>query len=359
LIDQLAAEPEAGRYFIAQQIRGWFSEWDDDHSMSATYSNIARRLFRNYRNGPITLGHSVLRRALELGLSEQEVVRLRSGLRLQLDRTKGNQNTIFWQDGDIEVQLYWAIRELMPIGGMFVDCGANCGLMGLLARQYRQARVLFVEPHPRLAATVEANIRLNGFGESCELAQCAASDRDGEVEFYEDPREDGSHSIHKDWSNGMLLGKVKCARLANLLTEKRVAKVQFLKVDTEGNDLAVLRGAGDWLKPESIELIYVEVSREQEAICNLLESRGYVGFVKAWRNRRDTARKQREYERGGSVGFFTPLRERGGSPSACDRADNPGISSSSRDACKPIHGEVLWCGKDSPALRHLTELATK
>jgi FkbM family methyltransferase len=352
--------PNAAWYFIAQQIQGWFSERDDDEFMSAAYSNVARRLFRNYRNGPITLGHSVLRRALELGLAEQEEVRLRSGLRLQLDRTKGNQNTIFWQDGDIEVQLYWAIRELMPIGGMFVDCGANCGLMGLLARQYRQARVLFIEPHPRLAATVEANIRLNGFGDSCELAECAASDGDGQVEFYEDPEEDGSHSIHQDWSDGMrLMGKVKCVRLANLLIEKRVAKIHFLKVDTEGNDMAVLRGAGDWLKPESIEMIYVEGSREREAICALLKSRGYVGFVRAWKNRREAARKQRVYERGGRVGFFMPLREKHGSQSANAAGDNVGISHSLGDACTTSQGEMLWCGKDSPTARHLAELATK
>src|SRR6266699_1577078 len=136
--------------------------------MSLAYSDFARHLFRRYRNGPITLGHSVFKRALASGLAEREEVRLRSGLRLQLDLTKGNQNTIFWQDGDIEVQLYWAIRELLPVGGVFVDCGANCGLMGLLARQYRRAKVLFVEPHPRLAQTIAANIQLNGFGASCE-----------------------------------------------------------------------------------------------------------------------------------------------------------------------------------------------
>src|SRR5438046_2176227 len=128
------------------------------------------------------------------------MLRLRSKLRLQLDRIKENQNTIFWQDGDIEVQLYWAIRELMPLGGTFVDCGANCGLMGLLARRYRRARVLFIEPHPRLAQTIEANIELNEFAGSCELTQCAVSDRNGEADFYEDLRADGSHSIHKDWT---------------------------------------------------------------------------------------------------------------------------------------------------------------
>jgi FkbM family methyltransferase len=307
----------------------------DDEFMSGAYSGFARRLFRGYRNGPITLGHSVLRRALASGLAPRQEIRLRSGLRLQLDLTRGNQNTIFWQDGDIEVQLYWAIRELLPLGGVFVDCGANCGLMGLLARQYRRARVLFVEPHPRLAQTIQANLQLNGFAEGCELAQCAVSDRNGEVDFYEDPRADGSHSIHKDWTGEMReLGKVKCMTLADLLAAKRLAKVDFLKVDTEGNDLAVLRGAGDWLRPESIELIYVEMSRDREAIRALLETKGYVGFVNALKNRREVAGRQREYERGGRACFFAPFK--------------PGTE---------LHGEALWCAKDSATAVFLAELA--
>jgi FkbM family methyltransferase len=307
--------------------------------MSGSYSGFARRLFQGYRSGPITLGHSLLRRALAAGLATRQEVRLRSGLRLQLDLSKGSQSTIFWLDGNIEVQLYWAIRELLPLGGVFVDCGANCGLMGLLARQYRQARVLFVEPHPRLAKTIEANIQLNGFTETCQLAQCAVSDQDGEVDFYENLSRDGAHSIHKDWAGGMReFGKVKCATLAGLLAEHALTKVHFLKVDTEGNDLAVLRGAGSWLRPQAIELIYVEMSRDRELIRALLEANGYVGFVNTLKNQREVAKRRKDYERGGRACFFTPLR-------------------AGPDRDQQQQGEVLWCPKGSEVEACLRELA--
>ena len=165
--------------------------------MSKGLNQFVRHFFRAYRKGPIPLGHSLIRRGLNSIVSREQEIRLRSGLKLRLDMTKGNQNGIFWEDGDAEIALHWAIRELLPLGGQFVDCGANCGLMGLLARQYRQARVIFLEPHPRLAKSIETNIRLNGFDSSCELIEAAVSDTSGEVTFYENPTCDGSHSDRK------------------------------------------------------------------------------------------------------------------------------------------------------------------
>jgi hypothetical protein len=117
----------------------------------------ARRFYRTYRGGRLRVGHSLLKRFLGLWLGLEQEIWLRSGLKLRLDLSKKNQAGIFWYDGDAEVALSWAIRELVPVGGVFIDCGANCGLMGLLACQCRQAQVIFIEPHPRLARSIEAN----------------------------------------------------------------------------------------------------------------------------------------------------------------------------------------------------------
>ena len=61
-----------------------------------------------------------------------------------------------------------------------------------------------------------------------------------------------------------------------------------------------LRGAADTLTPGSIELIYVEMSRDREAIGALLEERGYVGFVSALKNRREVARRRSKPVRRGT-----------------------------------------------------------
>ena len=299
-----------------------------------SFSNLGRRFFRAYRNGSIRVGHSFIRRLLEPCLGRQQEIQLRSGLKLMLDLSKGNQNAIFWHDGDVDVHLYWAIRELVPLGGLFVDCGANCGLMGLLARQYRLANVIFIEPHPRLAKSILANIQLNHFSPSCELIEAAVSDVSGEVTFYEDPHNDGGHSIHSDWGDKMsILGKVQCVTFREIIKTKMLRKIHFLKVDTEGNDHNVLKSLGDHLRPDFLEIIYVEMSKEREAICNLMRSKGYVGFAVTAKSRREISLMQRIYENGGQACFFAPLNEN--------------LQSS---------GNVLWCGKDSCTATYLNDL---
>jgi len=116
---------------------------------------------------------------------------------------------------------------------------------------------------------------------------------------------------------------VRCVTLQEIVAPRQISTIDFLKIDTEGNDYAVLKGLGERLEPEYVKVIYIEMSRDKEAACELLRSRGYVGFVKDGKRRREVAGLQRRYERGGQPAFFVPLE---------------------RDTV--ICGEVLWCGKD-------------
>tara|TARA_Y100000739_G_C20606990_1_gene466182 strand:+ start:859 stop:1200 length:342 start_codon:yes stop_codon:yes gene_type:complete len=102
-------------------------------------------------------------------------VSLLHGEKVHLDRTRSNQNTIFWEDGMIEPHLTWAIHELLPENGSFVDCGANIGLFGIQAAIIKQARVLFLEPHPRLYKSILKNIELNSFSKKISTVNAAAS----------------------------------------------------------------------------------------------------------------------------------------------------------------------------------------
>jgi FkbM family methyltransferase len=299
-----------------------------------TFPELARRFYRKYRNGNIRVGYLLIRRSLERVIAKRQVIQLRSGLKMDLDLTKGNQSGIFWEDGDAEVPLTWAIRELVPVGGTFVDCGANCGLMGLLAAQYRGARVVFIEPHPRLARTVAANIELNRFQDRAELVEAAASNQPGEVLFYENPIADGSHSIHADWEGEKrILGKVRCETLKDIVERQKLAQIDFLKIDAEGNDLAVLQGLGECLRPAFTKQVYVETSRDGAEICRLLAGRGYAGFNAVEKRGRVLARMLGRFENGGRVSFFQPMGEE-----------------------LKFGANTFWCEKDSPVARYLKEL---
>ncbi len=302
--------------------------------MNKTFNDIARRFFRTYRNGPVRIGHSFIRRLLDPIIGRDQEIQLRSGLKLSLDMSKGNQNAIFWHDGDVDIHQYWAIRELVPLGGLFVDCGANCGLMGLLARQYRRAEVVFIEPHPRLAKSIATNIQLNGYSSSCELVEAAVSDTGGEITFYEDLRNDGSHAIHPNpETDARSIGKVRCRTLQEIIETKSIKKIHFLKIDTEGNDYPVLKSLGPYLRPSFVDIVYVEMAQDRERICDLVRSKGYIAFASTPMKRRRLIQCQQGYQRGEHFAFFEPL-----------------------DEARPYCGDVLWCGKNSPVADYLGEL---
>jgi FkbM family methyltransferase len=208
--------------------------------------------------------------------------------------------------------------------------------MGFLARQYRLAKVIFIEPHPRLAAGIATNIQVNDYASSCELIQAVVSDASGEIIFHEDLKRDGSHTIHPDPERRQdfhALGQMRCLTLQEIIETKALEKIHFLKIDTEGNDYAVLRGLGQYLQPSFTEILYVEMLSNQQTISDLLRSKGYIAFAPMPMKRQRIAQLQRLYERGERVAFFEPLI-----------------------ANHPVSGDVLWCGENSIVADYLTEL---
>ncbi len=302
----------------------------------SSFATLLRRMFRAYRNNIAPVGHAVMRRAFQAMLARHQVVTLRNGIRLQVDLERVVQHSLFWLDGDMEPRLEWAVRELMPIGGTCVDCGANCGYIGLLARRMRSARVIFIEPHPELAATVRRNIELNGWQEDCTVVEAAASDGEGTAEFYENQSYDGAHSLLADWAGGqseLRTIRVRLNTLPAILASERVDRVDLLKVDTEGHDLSVLKGIGAGLVPGRFRVVYTELGRDKERGCDLMQAAGYEGFSYAAVSGGNLRRLVRRHEHGMAVVFFEPM-----------------------DALKTPPADILWVPRGGNEARHLRNI---
>ncbi|MCE9611237.1 MAG: FkbM family methyltransferase [Chthoniobacter sp.] len=289
----------------------------------------ARSIVRGYLNRRVQFGRNTLEAIFTRLLAARQVVEIVPGLRMALDLRKSNQRTLFWFHELAEPALQWTIRNLLPLGGTMVDCGANAGLMGLLALHYRSARVFFIEAHPRLQETVEANLRLNGFDDRATMLRWAASDAEGEAQFYLNETHDGLHSLAMQSGQSVT---VRTRRLDTLFTEGLVERIDFLKIDTEGHDFTVLTGLGEHLTPTRVPRIYVETGAALTPIAALLQSCGYEGFS-ALRHTLDALPARRRAEAGGAqLRHFEPLG---------DRAKN-----------------VLWLPADSPEAKHLRKLAS-
>ena len=152
-------------------------------------------------------------------------------------------------DGVYEPTTAAFLSHALTLGSSFVDVGANIGVFAILgARKVGNAgKVVAVEPSrtifPYLTRNVQANNCVN-----ISTQHCAAYDSgNGLHAFYEAPPERfGMGSLAPQFSAQPTW--VYTRRLDSILTDLGMSHVDILKIDVEGFEAAVLRGARHLLR---------------------------------------------------------------------------------------------------------------
>jgi FkbM family methyltransferase len=173
------------------------------------------------------------------------------------------------------------ITEAMTDNFTFVDIGANIGGYSLFvaAAAGPRARVLAIEPQPKVFEKLVGNIRLNEFA-TIKAVACAVADTDGELTLFVDRDNQGGSSVRivRGGGNGGNAIKVPSRTLLGLLEDERFSKVDAIKIDVEGaEDLVLepfLRDAPQALWPR---LLIVEhgAPRWHVDLASLLTEKGY------------------------------------------------------------------------------------
>ncbi len=143
------------------------------------------------------------------------------------------------------------------------DVGASQGMWSsALLERAPSATIYAFEPMPsafaRLSANLDGRVHLN----ACALGAAA-----GEAEMFAPPGGDQQlgelASLHvRDLSNFDLavetIGSVTVQTLDDFCDENEIARIDLLKLDTEGHELAVLTGAERLLRARAIDAIQFE-----------------------------------------------------------------------------------------------------
>ena len=204
-------------------------------------------LYRVYRAAlhlPRYLGHyritSLLRRLMVPGVSVVD-----HGCLMQLDPQEWPQIGLL-ATGSMEPKTSSLFRKLLRPGDTYVDVGAHVGYHALLARQAVGAtgRVLALEPQPYNCNKILVNAALNGFSNITTIVG-AAGDRDGVVTLRDQAPHDKSRlTVRGAGKNDRNVEfEVPVWTLDTLLRRQNIDKVRLLKIDVEGHELAVLKGA--------------------------------------------------------------------------------------------------------------------
>jgi FkbM family methyltransferase len=154
---------------------------------------------------------------------------------------------VTWLFGVDEPREVAWFRRFVPPGGVVIDVGANIGQYTLMAAQLAgpSGHVFAFEPDPLNAAALQRSIERNGFADRVELLRIAVAGRSGEAVL--ELQSDRTRSrLCPNKSVGSLRPAATLVRtlaLDDFADDRELDRLDFLKIDVEGADIDVLRGA--------------------------------------------------------------------------------------------------------------------
>lgn len=180
------------------------------------------------------------------------------------------------------------LRARTPVGGVFVDVGANVGTYALaLARHVGgSGKVIAIEPHPVTHARLAFNRAASGFTQ-IQLVAAAAGPSDGNLMIETDGDNLGaSHIVSGDPQGNAI--KVPSLRLQRILGEAGADHVDALKIDVEGFEDRVLTGffreAPQSLWPRAVVIEHLSRNEWQGDCIADMRARGYAEIARTRSN---------------------------------------------------------------------------
>jgi FkbM family methyltransferase len=150
------------------------------------------------------------------------------------------------------------VKKYIKRDDTVIDVGGNMGFFVLILNEMvrNTGKIYSFEPsrilRDRLASTVQINNIKN-----VEIVNLALGEKDGTTSLYYNPKQSGLSSIVSHEENGFLKEEITITTLDKF--SKAISnRISFIKIDTEGYEPQVLRGAKELIKKDK-PVIYIEL----------------------------------------------------------------------------------------------------
>ncbi|MDB5524723.1 MAG: hypothetical protein JWM58_2486 [Rhizobium sp.] len=216
---------------------------------------------------------------------------------LRIDDTNPNENHIlgFLRGGmPYEPDVTKIIQKILEPGDVFVDVGANVGFFTVLGSALvgSEGRVFAFEPDPKNIERVKFHCANNEI-DNVEIISRPASHTVEDVNFYFNKSSSGGNAL---WNPGEYFGDpefndgysvMKSTTLSDEFARQGIKDVKLIKIDTEGAEHSILRGAKEWLKDQQIPFIIAELNAfglkkldsSVEEFIDFMYDQGYLAFL--------------------------------------------------------------------------------
>ena len=198
---------------------------------------------------------------------------------------KFNVNTLYpiesaiWLSGIYEVTTTKFLSQFLREGDVFLDVGANCGAVTLVAAStIKNGKIYAFEPGNTIRSRLQANVDLNPSLKSVvKVVPFGLGLETGKLLYYEDENYRGNGALFD--SLGM---PVDVITLDEWVSLEKIDKIDAIKIDVEGMEYDVLLGGKLTLEKyhplvyfETLPIFFTNKSYSIQTIYEFLASLGY------------------------------------------------------------------------------------
>jgi len=212
--------------------------------------------------------------------------RLYDNFYMFLNPTEHIQQQLFWY-GYYEKELGDLLNKIVKPGDVFLDLGANIGYFSLLvATNSPSVKVISFEPVAGLFQNMNDNVCLNNIKNISTINAAVGETSEEKELFISGPDNLGMSSFHHPENYSGRKERVKVVALDDWFKTCGLSKIDIIKLDIEGSELAALKGMKQLLEKQKPVLI-VEMNPETLSmfnlkpsdICDYLKQLNFEGFL--------------------------------------------------------------------------------
>jgi len=233
---------------------------------------VARRLYQ----GGMTLGSVMLYPLRRRCRSPENCIKLKDGTTI----CSPSAEELLYLFDEVWVGGCYTQKFKIPPEATVVDVGANAGVFTLWAVKSGVARVIAVEPSPRMCKNLARNISFNHLG-NVTVVQAACGGKTGEAVLYS-RGDEGLNSLYcRDvlGSTFQPMCRVPLLTLEDIFRRCAIETCDFLKLDCEGAEYDILLNSAENTLSR-IQMITMEYhvglnDHDPSELINFLQAHGF------------------------------------------------------------------------------------
>jgi FkbM family methyltransferase len=187
-----------------------------------------------------------------------------------------------------------AMKKLIKSGDTILDIGSHIGIVACYMRNIvgGSGQIHCFEPFPGTFARLKENMEVNDFTRTpsnVTMNMMAVSGKTGSADFYYDPTNLELNSLGQVNSGEKKLTEKIAVQTTTIDTYTQLhslKEISFAKIDVEGHESDVIKGAENVLSQKAVETIQFEVSelplkslgRNPDEIIAMLKTKGYLTY---------------------------------------------------------------------------------